>query len=105
MKAVLALFAVLTVSTFAQAQYQSSSNYCSGYTACVDYYGNPIGQISCEVMGYQAAAGYGVAASNSCQWFVQPYVSVYCAGYQIMQNAYGQYVAQWNVQSYRCPGR
>ncbi len=105
MKAILALFAVLTVTSFASAQYQTSAYNCSAYTTCVDNYGNQIGQISCEVLGYQAVQSYGYSANQSCQWFVQPYVAVQCAGYQQVVDAYGQYAYQWQTFSYRCPGR
>lgn len=105
MKMFFAVLAFIVVIPFANAQRMSSSDVCSAYTDCVDNYGRTISRISCQVYGYEYLQGYGASANQSCNWFVQPYVSVSCNGYQQMQNSYGQTFWQWQTYNMRCPGR
>jgi hypothetical protein len=117
-----AVLAALTVSMAANAadapvtfeeltaptQVQTSRTACNAYTTCHDYYGNRIGQISCGVYGYQYFVNNGlpVPAQNSCTWFVRPYVSVQCTGFQQARNPYtGQFYWAWQNFQFRCPGR
>lgn len=101
----LAFVFALIAAQPASAQYFTSATSCYGYTACTDYYGNHIGTVSCQVYGAQYVQGFGIAASNNCSWFVQPYVGVQCSGYAQVVNAYGQTTFAWQNYTARCPGR
>ncbi len=104
MRILVSLLALVAVTQVAQAQYYSSSTSCYAYTTCYDNYGYPIGQISCEVYGYQTVMSYGFSASNNCRWAVIPGVAVKCQGYQQVYS-YGQSGFAWQNTGARCPGR
>lgn len=83
----------------------TSATTCYAYTSCYDYYGRVIGQVNCQVYGYQYVNERGGSASNYCSWYVRGGVGVRCSGYQQQYNyRTGRYYWAWNTVSASCPG-
>jgi hypothetical protein len=98
MKKLLLVLSLLSVSAFAQ---QYSNTVCRAQTPCFNYYGQYIGTAHCLVYG-STYVNDG-SSDNSCNWSVMPNVGVSCAGYQLVQNEYGQTVWAWQELEVACP--
>lgn len=109
MRAILSLFvfATLSFSFNANAQYQTSNTSCYAYTDCysMNYYGQTYvsGRIYCQV--YSSTYVYGAGATqNACYFTVSQGRSVQCSGFARTRDAYGNFVWGWQNYRYTCPG-